>query len=303
MPSRGRRPTARRACAEPADTKPADAAGGTFQVEVNYVDVDAVVTDEKGNFINDLKREEFEVFEDGKPQKVEMFSFVEIPVVKGDRFRMLDRPVTVDTQTNREPFTGRLYVIVLDDQDVSAMRTAIVKKAARQFVEQYMGANDVAAVLYTSGRSDAAQEFTNNKQLVIAAIDKFVGRRMRSLTLERLDQYYMSSCPRAGGEERTPRNRLNGPRWTRAHGDFRGDGARVRAVGVLNTEYTAEFLDRCAGAGKPCSFSARGSTIPLPTCSERTAPPTSSTPHAMPSRWPHDRTSTSTRSIRAGSSA
>ena len=52
----------------------------TFQVEVNYVDVDAIVTDEKGNFVSGLTRDDFEVFEDGKPQKVEMFSYVELPV-------------------------------------------------------------------------------------------------------------------------------------------------------------------------------------------------------------------------------
>ena len=66
----------------------------TFQVEVNYVDVDAIVTDEKGNFVTGLTRDDFEVFEDGKPQKVEMFSYVELPVEPPDRFVLLNRPVT-----------------------------------------------------------------------------------------------------------------------------------------------------------------------------------------------------------------
>ncbi len=95
----------------------------TFQVEVNYVDVDVVVTDEKGNFISGLTRDDFEVFEDGKPQKVDTFAYVEIPVERDDAFMLGDRKVSSDSQTNRVPFAGRLYVIVLDDQDVSAMRT------------------------------------------------------------------------------------------------------------------------------------------------------------------------------------
>jgi hypothetical protein len=33
--------------------------GVTFQVEVNYVDVDVVVTDESGQFVTGLKREDF----------------------------------------------------------------------------------------------------------------------------------------------------------------------------------------------------------------------------------------------------
>jgi VWFA-related protein len=247
---------------QPPQTPP----GVTFQVEVNYVDVDAVVTDENGNFVSDLKREDFEVLEDGKPQKVEMFSQVEIPVTKGDRFLMLDRPVTIDTQTNREPFTGRLYVIVLDDQDVSAMRTAIVRKSARQFVEQYMGANDVAAVLYTSGRSDAAQEFTNNKQLVIAAIDKFVGRRMRSLTLERLDQYYMSLVTRAqeGGSENTQEQTSTDPGGNSRMADPTEMERGYRAVGVLDTlKYTAEFLASVRGRRKAVLFFSEGIDYPI----------------------------------------
>src|ERR671918_1849922 len=99
----------------------------TFQVEVNYVDVDVVVTDENGNFVSGLKREDFEVFEDGKPQKVDTFAYVEIPVQPDNAFVLGDRKLSGDTQSNRVPFAGRLYVIVLDDLDVSAMRTAVVK--------------------------------------------------------------------------------------------------------------------------------------------------------------------------------
>ena len=91
----------------------------TFQVEVNYVDVDVVVTDEQGNFVSGLAREDFEVFEDGKPQKVDTFAYVEIPVEPDNAVRpWRSKPSSIDTQSNRRPFAGRLYVIVLDDQDV-----------------------------------------------------------------------------------------------------------------------------------------------------------------------------------------
>ncbi len=129
------------------------------------------------------------------------------------------RPVTTDSQSNRQPFAGRLYVIVLDDQDVSVMRTSHTKRAARQFVEQYMGANDVAAVIHTSGRTDAAQEFTSNKQLLLAAIDKFVGRRMRSLTLERLDQYYQQVAMLSSDQSTERRPTISLDRCGRARQD------------------------------------------------------------------------------------
>ena len=56
----------------------------TFKVEINYVEVDAVVTDRDGRLVNDLTRDDFQVFEDGKPQKVELFTKIDMPVTRED---------------------------------------------------------------------------------------------------------------------------------------------------------------------------------------------------------------------------
>jgi VWFA-related protein len=251
--------------AQAPQTPPPGPPSVTFQVEVNYVDVDAVVTDEAGNFVNDLSRDEFEVFEDGKPQKVEMFSYVEIPVARHERLMFMDRPVAPDTRSNDEPFAGRLYVIILDDQDISAMRSPITKRTARQFVEQYLGANDLAAVIYTSGRTDASQEFTNNRQLLLASIDKFVGRRMRSLTLERLDQYYMNQF----GQQSASTGDGTQPASTDTGGHGRmSDPTEMergfRALGVLDTlKNTAEFLAGVRGRRKAVLFFSEGIDYPV----------------------------------------
>ena len=208
------------------------------------------------------------MFEDGKPQKIDMFSFVEIPVEKTERFLAAGRPIMPDAQSNRQPFAGRLYVIILDDQDISLMRTAHTKKAARQFVEEYMGANDVAAVIHTSGRTDAAQEFTSNKQLLLASIDKFVGRRMRSLTLERLDQYYQTLAMRTHRPAARRQQRRQPPSTDPgAHGrmsdpsDFeRG----FRAIGVLDTlKNASEFLASVRGRRKAVVFFSEGIDYPI----------------------------------------
>src|SRR6185436_19355523 len=68
----------------------------TFQVSVNYVDVDVTVTDAAGNFVSGLSRDDFQVFEDGKPQKIDTFSLVELPIEQRDRFLPLGRPVPAD---------------------------------------------------------------------------------------------------------------------------------------------------------------------------------------------------------------
>jgi VWFA-related protein len=237
----------------------------TFSVEVNYVDVDVVVTDEKGNFVSGLTRDDFEVFEDGKPQKVDTFAYVEIPLEQNNAFLLDGRPISSDTKSNRVPFSGRLYVIVLDDQDVAAMRTAQVKRSAKEFVDKYMGANDVAAVIHTSGRTDAAQEFTNNKALLHAAIDKFVGRRMRSLTIERLDSYYQSALPsnqegQGTESEQQPSSDPGG--YSRMEPTEMERG--FRALGVLDTlKLTAEFLSSVRGRRKAVLFFSEGIDYPI----------------------------------------
>src|SRR5687767_12612285 len=162
----------------------------TFQVEVNYVDVDTIVTDENGRFVGGLTRDDFEIFEDGNPQKIDMFSYVELAVERPVRFPALNRPISSDARSNHRPFDGRVYVLVLDDLDISPLRTSLVKQSAREFIVDHFGANDVAAVVYTSGRSDATQDFTSDPNLLLAAINKFVGRRLLSDAVEALEWRY-----------------------------------------------------------------------------------------------------------------
>jgi VWFA-related protein len=240
----------------------------TFQIEVNYVDVDVVVTDEQDRFVTGLTRDDFEVFEDGRPQKVDTFSMVEIPVEKPADLVVEGRPVVVDTKTNRKPFDGRVYVIVLDDINVSAMRSLPVKDAARRFVREHMGANDLAAVVYTSGRKDASQEFTTNRALVTSAIDKFLGQRMRSLSLDRLDTYYQRIAYGYNqGSTPDPNTGQINTQDSAGHGRV-SDPTELergfRAVSVLDTlKNTAEFLGSVRGRRKAVLFFSEGLDYPI----------------------------------------
>ncbi len=160
----------------------------TFRSEINYVEVDARVLDGQGAFVPGLTAADFQVLEDGKPQKVDAFSFINIPVERQARPLFAKAPIERDVADNITGYDGRVYVIVLDDQHTHPLRSQRLKVAARQFVTRYMGANDTAAIVYTSGRSDVAQEFTNSQRRLLAAVDKFMGRKLRSSTLERLDE-------------------------------------------------------------------------------------------------------------------
>ncbi len=65
----------------------------TFRAEVNYVEVDARVLDAQGNFIAGLTANDFQVLEDGQPQKVSVFSVVNLPVERAPRPLFASRPI------------------------------------------------------------------------------------------------------------------------------------------------------------------------------------------------------------------
>jgi VWFA-related protein len=169
---------------QPAVEAPADQPSVTFRVEVNYVEVDAVVTDAQGTPIRDLTKDDFEVLEDGRRQQVTSFSLVDIPIERAERPLFAAAPIEADVQTN-DSVEGRIYLIVLDDLHTDFTRTPRVRAAAVRFIEQNFGTNDMAAVAFT-GRAGDGQDFTNNPRLLINSINKFQGRKLRSATLERI---------------------------------------------------------------------------------------------------------------------
>ncbi|MDR1990759.1 MAG: VWA domain-containing protein, partial [Acidobacteriaceae bacterium] len=162
----------------------------TFRVDVEYVEVDALVSDKNGQFVRGLTKDDFQVLEDGKPQSITNFSLVDIPIEQPTRPLFASAPIERDVQSNERPFDGRVYVMVLDDYHVDVTRTARVRASARQFIERNLGANDLMAIIFTGGRSQDAQEFTNNKRLLLAAVDHFTGQKLRSATLNRNDDYF-----------------------------------------------------------------------------------------------------------------
>src|SRR5215510_12132269 len=162
----------------------------TFRVRVDYVEVDVVVTDRQGNLVRDLKKEDFQVLEDGKNQSISTFTFVDIPVERADRPLFQESPIEPDVKTNEKPFDGRVYVMVIDDLHTRFGRTIRVKAAAKQFIERRLGANDLMAIVHTAGGANTGQEFTSNKRLLLAAVDKTSGRKLDSATAGKTQDYF-----------------------------------------------------------------------------------------------------------------
>src|SRR5947207_14962094 len=114
----------------------------TFKVEVNYVEIDANVTDAQGRFVRGLTRDDFQVVEDGKPQALTAFSMVDIPIERADPPLFSKAAIPPDVVSNRTPFEGRIFVLVLDDLNTRANRTSRTRAAPRLLVDRHTRPND-----------------------------------------------------------------------------------------------------------------------------------------------------------------
>ena len=186
----------------PAGQAPAGPQAPTFKVQVDYVEVDVLVADARGNYVRDLKKEDFQVFEDGKQQSITDFALVDIPVERADRPLFAKQPIEPDVRSNERPFDGRIYVTVLDQAHTLPQNTNLVRRAAQKFIDERLGANDLMAVVSARGAAggeEYGQEFTNNRRLLGAAVQKFVGKAPRPATLNKLDDFNNSAARRAAG--------------------------------------------------------------------------------------------------------
>ncbi|HEX5475750.1 MAG TPA: VWA domain-containing protein [Vicinamibacterales bacterium] len=149
-----------------------------FKAGVNYVEVDASVTDKDGAFVDGLTKSDFSLFEDGKRQEISVFSRVDLPV---ERRVSVDvgakAPVPADAAAN-PPFKGRVFALVLDEQQTGFAETRRVRAAARDFVTHFLGANDVVAIVGTGGT--VGQTFTPDSARALHAIDRFMGQQGES---------------------------------------------------------------------------------------------------------------------------
>jgi VWFA-related protein len=224
--------------AQPSQQQP------TFKVRVDYVEVDVVVTDRQGNLVRDLKKEDFQVLEDGKGQTINTFTQVDIPVERADRPLFAESPIEPDVKTNERPFDGRVYVMVIDDLHTRFGRTVRVKAAAKQFIERRLGANDLMAVVHTAGASDGNQEFTNNKRLLLAAVDRTSGRKLDSATANKTNEFNRTRDIRQQGDP------LNDP-----EDQERGFNARSTLDTLRNV---AEWFGSVHGRRKAILFVSEG---------------------------------------------
>jgi VWFA-related protein len=155
--------------------EPSDA---VIRINVNLVQVDAIVTDSKDRPVTDLKAEDFIVLQDGKAQKISNCFYINTrestvrnaagkptPPAKGAVPAPPPPPTPLKAGQIR-----RTIALVVDDLGLSFTSIAGVRNSLKKWVDQEMQPGDLVAVIRTGAGMGALQQFTSDKRLLYAAI-------------------------------------------------------------------------------------------------------------------------------------
>ena len=162
--------------------KPRQNPDEVVRITTNLVQVDAAVTDKKGRPVTDLRAEDFEIYEDGRLQKITNFSFVSVgssispsPATESagtTSRRSAEIAAPVPTVRLRPEQVQRTVALVVDDLGLSFESMHFVRGALRKFVDEQMQPGDLVAIIRTGAGVGALQQFTSDKRLLYAAIDR-----------------------------------------------------------------------------------------------------------------------------------
>jgi VWFA-related protein len=144
-----------------------------IRVKATTVDITVVVRDSHGQAISGLTREDFEVYDQGKKQKITLFTpeLAHPPVVQvAPPKTTAEAPAVPPAATAAAP--PRYLGFYFDDINMTMSQLVYVRKAAETFVRNTMDETDRVAV-FTSSAS-VTQQFTSNKQQLLDAIGQVI---------------------------------------------------------------------------------------------------------------------------------
>ena len=165
----------------------ADAPGFTLKVDVNKVLVPVVVRDKSGHVVRDLKREDFRVFDDGKPRTVSGFTVERHATVEATAKDEKQQPAPSNFPVKSLAAT-RFIVFLFDDMHLSFEDLAHAKAAATTLLGRAFTTSDMTAVVAMSGKVNTG--LTHDKAKLETAI--------ASLQPRGLYQTSGAECPSIG---------------------------------------------------------------------------------------------------------
>src|SRR5215813_10814467 len=138
-----------------------------IRVKTELIDLRAAVTDKKGQPITDLRKEDFELMDNGKPQEVSFFSVVKIPG-RGEARRTENStantaPGVTAGVTRPDETPGRTVVLYVDTLHLSPQNLLGVKQSLRKFIDERLTDQDLTAIVTSAGSLGVVEQFTRDR--------------------------------------------------------------------------------------------------------------------------------------------
>src|SRR5581483_9246335 len=178
LPIAGQTPNQKQKPAEPDDT---------LQLSTTVVQTDLMVFTKDGRFVDNLKRDQFELFVDGKPQPISFFDLITSGTTKEQAQLAMasgEKPQPkVSEVSSRE--IGRSIFFFIDDVHLSPDSMLRTKNLLLDYINNQANSSDKVEIITTSGQLGFLQQLCNNKIVLRSAVDRLSYREMAGADKER----------------------------------------------------------------------------------------------------------------------
>jgi len=169
-----------------APARPAPAADPNqtpnFRVQIDAVTMDVVVKDDQGRFIPDLKRDEFEIFEDGVKQDISSMT-----LSHGGRVaNLLEAPpppppegIILPPVRSVQDTSGRIFLFFVDDLHLQFQNTGRVRDLFKRIGRNLIHDGDLFGIV-SSGPSSISIDMTYDRRRLDEAVNKMTGGGLKA---------------------------------------------------------------------------------------------------------------------------
>lgn len=166
---------------QPPVAQPVDPQRQVIRRQLDIITTDAIVRDNRGQFVADLKKEDFEVFEDGVKQEVQ--SFV---LTHGGRVYNQTLPAPPKQQAGiilpparpTNDAAGRIFVIFVDDLHLDFRNTGRLRDLFKKVADELIHEGDMFAIV-SSGPASIEIPLTYDRRRLDEALKKVTGGGLR----------------------------------------------------------------------------------------------------------------------------
>lgn len=151
----------------PAPEQPED----VIKIFTELRQTDVMVFDSQGKFVDNLKREDFELRVDGKPMPITFFERVEAGAGNEEAQWLAARDRSAPKVTTPTTY-GRKVLFFVDDIHLSPTDIVQAKELIRKYLDYELTENDEAQIVSSSGRVGFFQQLTDNRIVLRKATER-----------------------------------------------------------------------------------------------------------------------------------